>query len=216
MIQNFGKSVTVNIAESGTIPLVEGPRPSDTPRLLGLLGPDNFWVVIGTYVGNKNILKVIIGKLVTQALIEHRGVMNSNTFPKSVFQASVASAPICDGLQLRDFFDTKEKAESAVGNVINALKITRKTLYQDSSEFELVADLWDIICTNGSPRSAVHGYLRLPSGAPPIVNLFGGYDQEKVDRLSSLIEERNHRGIVTLVAGEGILTESVIRYLHQI
>lgn len=216
MMQHFGKSKTVNISQSGTIPLIEGPRPSDTPLLLGLLGNDNFWTVVGSHVGNKSVLKVIVGKLIVAAVIEHQRVTKSNTFPKSQIEEAVALTPICDDLVLKDFFDTKDKAEAAVGNVMRGFKIARKSLYEDNQEFAPVLDLWDIICINGSSRSHVHNYLRSPSGAPPVVKLFGDYDLEKLEVLSIMMDQRNHASIVKLVAADGILTERLIRYLYQI
>jgi hypothetical protein len=129
----------------------------------------------------------------------------------------VIGSAVFPGCSYEHFFDTVEKANYFVSNVLGSLNFTGRKMnsgeiYRGASKL-----FWDKVCGGSQLASSIFTWLRNPGGrVRPDLALFGEYSDDEIDSLKKCFQDNEHCKAIGYAWDNGILHESFFRHIARI
>ena len=219
---HFGKSLMIRLPSAGSVPVREDTAlPSDSRRVLSLLGGDNFVMVMCWSLAHKrNVFQLLTAKIMLKFQIENRPLTNDTfSMERNSTILHVVNFEICDGCKFDHFFDTEEKAIDFVRNSMNTLKFSGKMISEKKtySRDAKSKSFWNAVCGTAEKANLIFSWLYQPNGrSRPSMLLLDGYEPLLVQGLRVAIATRDHNTIMNSAAEMGVLTSDLVLYLSQL
>lgn len=214
---HFGCSRVVTLSPSGSIPTQDTALPTDRPRLLGLLGDDNF-VMVCCASGAKNdmnVFRMLTAKMVLIYQLQSRPADSSEFYLKKNDTIShIVNSDIFPGLRFDRFFDSEEKAYNFVDNLLRSLSFTSVNIASSQVHTGKNQAFWEKVCGSLLRCTLLFSWLKAPDNrARPTLPLLEGYPEEHVASLRRAVQAKIHLDILSKATIHGTLIEEVLSYL---
>ena len=217
MLHNLGKSRLVELGPAGATPTEEYAGTILNRNLFSMLKKDNFWSVICCkVVSDRNICRLLVTKIALIIILNERPLEGKINFNSNDLCRKVIDTTIFEQIKVLHFFETAQKATETVKRTLLRMGCTVKSINREDEKINKNASAWKLICSNGEFYLDYMNWLYKPTpGGAPSLDLFVGYNQEKLNELENELSKTNpdHPKLITLACNQGIITGSLVHYL---